>query len=110
MKNPQTDRLATSPAWEYAAPINQNYIDEGSVELPPYQVYIAWTEEEEQIRTKLYDIRNTWFTWFLTGEEDLDQGWDNFVKQYKAAGGDRIAEAFGEKMDKAKATYDKYWE
>ena len=104
---PPNDRIAGSPAADYMKAQQQRYIENGLRPTPIYSAHVKWTEEEMQIQTRLTDVRNTWFTWFVTGEEDVDQGWDNFVRQFRAAGSDQIVAAYGDKMAAAKAKWDK---
>ena len=105
---PYQQRHATSPAYVYGKSVETTYLAESTVNRPVYFSFLSWSDEEVQIRNKLNDVRNKWFTMFLTGQEDLDTGWDNFVREYKATGSDQIVAVYSKKVSEAKAFYEKY--
>ena len=101
-------RQATTAEYQYGIEVQNQHLQERRAERPLFWSFMSWTAEEEQIRTRLDDIRDKWFTWFLTGQENLDQGWDDFVREYKAAGADQIVAAFAAKYREAETLFNQY--
>ena len=101
-------RQATTAEYQYGIEVHDQHLEERRADRPLYWNFITWSAEEEQIRKKLGDISDKWFTWFLTGQENLDQGWDNFVREYRAAGADQIVTAFAQKVREAEALFNQY--
>ena len=94
--------MTTSP---YADRIYAQHM-ESVKEAEPYMAFVSLTEDENVISKKLIDVRLKWFTQFFVGQKDPDTEWDNFVKEYKAAGADQIVKSYTAHVAAAKAKWD----
>ena len=97
-----------TPEIEYAKPIVSKMLEETYVEMPAYFNIIKYSEEENNTRVKLREIFTKFAAGFLTGQLNVDAEWDNFVKEYKAAGADQLVEAYSLKVEEAKKKFEEY--
>lgn len=83
-----------------------NFVEEGWQPLPLWQSFIVLTDEESEIQKALEDIKIKWFVAFLLSNKDVETEWDNFVREYKAAGADRLLAAWSTKADTARGEWE----
>lgn len=86
--------------------VYENFLREGWTALPQWQGFIALTDEDTQIQAALSDVKIKWFVAFLLGNKDVDTEWDNFVREYKAKGADKLLAAWSAKAVEAQTMWE----
>lgn len=97
------------PSWcqfQAANEVWSTFLAEGWEGWPQYLDLVVLSEEETQIAAALTDIRNKWWVAFVLGNKDVMADWDDYVAEYRAAGGDQLMDAWTTKVAEAKATWD----
>ena len=77
-------------------------------QLVPLPVYYntVYSEAEDVIKTNLKTIRDKYYSAFLIGTKDVDKEWDNFVKEYQAAGVDILVRAKNKLVAESKLKWE----
>lgn len=80
-------------------------IEENTVQqklAPPIMASSDEAEELNLISKPLVDYINTMTLKFITGQEDIETSWDNYVAQVKEMGADRYVDSVNEIFDRTK--------
>lgn len=96
---------AASEAMQYAAKIVNAFQTHPDVEYTGdlSMVFMVPDDETKDIGTKLNEVKTKWFTRFFFSEVDMDQGWEEFVAEYKAAGADDYLAGYTKAVEEARA-------
>ena len=101
------ERQPMTEAKEYSAMLVDKLYSRGIYdEQPYYMTLVQLTEDENFIEKRLTDIRNKWWSKFLSDEADVDATWDEYVAEYKAAGVDKLVAAWSRQFGEAKSIFD----
>lgn len=81
-------------------------IGEGIDQLKPYglpsKVYGFSSENNTRMAPAMTDVFNKYQARFVTGELDIDSGWDEYIQKYKEAGYDTVEKEVNDYMAKFK--------
>lgn len=101
-----TERYGANPGLEYAQKVNENFLKLGFQAQEPYYNFISLPEDVKTIEKALDDIRNKWLMKFIIGQNDVEKDWDKYVAEYKAAGGDKLKEAYIASYEEQKSKFE----
>lgn len=101
---------------EWASPEDQevyNYslaqiakcVDHVYTKLPMYYTFVALPSELADVRTQLKEITNRYLSAMVGGQMDIEAEWPNYVKEYEAAGAQKIEDALNTAIKEARTQY-----
>lgn len=93
---------------KYADEIVASYASEAFEAVPPYYTLIRFTDEENEIRTKLKEITLRYVPSFITGKMDIEKNWSKYVEEYEAAGAAQIEESLNKNIKTAEEKYNSF--
>lgn len=96
---------AKSEAMQYASKIVNAFQTHPDVEYTGdlSMVFMVTDDATNQLWPKLAEVRTKWFTKFFFSEVDVDEGWDQFVAEYQAAGADDFLAGYARAVEEARA-------
>ena len=74
---------------------------------PFWQSNIYQSSTMRTIESKMKDVQNAWFMKFVIGEKDPEKDWEEFVKEYNAAGAQQYLEDYSKNAAEAEKAYNK---
>lgn len=90
-------------AYEYAASVIGEFVDDVVYYLPAYYNMISLPSEAADIRAKLADITNQYLTQMLGGQLDIEEAWPSYVAEYEAAGAAELEKMINDAIAAARA-------